>query len=113
MKKLKKAQSGTVIGSEQGKKAKNLRRAGIAIPTIGAAALALKSGINKIKNKKTQKRIQEEYLNETQRKNAAGAEDFKKTGGMVNSNKKVTTSKKATGRVGGISTAPKKAMRKK
>ena len=33
-----------------------------------------------------------------------------KVGGMVNSNKKITPSKTATGRVGGISKAPKKAV---
>jgi hypothetical protein len=33
-----------------------------------------------------------------------------KTGGMVNSNKKIAPSKTATGRVGGISSAPKKAV---
>jgi len=33
-----------------------------------------------------------------------------KTGGMVNSNPKLTASKKATGKVGGISKAPKKAV---
>jgi hypothetical protein len=130
MKKLKKAQAGTVIGAEQGKKAKNLRRAGVAIPTIGAAAMALKSGINKIKSKKTQKRLEEEYMNDTQRRNAEGAAEFK-TGGMVNSNTKVqalksagskgvksgvntkaSASKRATGRVGGTSAAPKTATPK-
>jgi len=35
-----------------------------------------------------------------------------KTGGMVNSNSKITASKKATGKVGGISKAPKTAMPK-
>ena len=35
-----------------------------------------------------------------------------KTGGMVNSNAKVAASKKATGKVGGISTAPKTATPK-
>jgi hypothetical protein len=36
--------------------------------------------------------------------------DMMKTGGMVNSNTKVTATKKAKGKVGGISKAPKKAV---
>ena len=35
-----------------------------------------------------------------------------KTGGMVNSNAKVSASKKATGKVGGTSSAPKTAVPK-
>jgi len=36
-----------------------------------------------------------------------------KTGGMVNANAKITAAKKATGKVGGTSKAPKKASIKK
>lgn len=127
---LKKAQSGTIIGAEQGKGAKVLRAAGKIIPTAGAAVLAGKAAINKIKNKRTQKRLEEEYMNKTQKANEQGMEDFK-TGGMVNSNTKVSAlksagskgvksgvntkasaSKKATGRSGGTSAAPKTAIPK-
>ena len=95
MKKLKKAQMGTSVqGAEQSKKAKLLRTSGVAIPTIGAAAMAIKAGIKNRKNKKTQRRIEEEYMNETQRRNAEGAAEFK-TGGMVNSNTKVSVLKSA------------------
>ena len=41
-----------------------------------------------------------------------GTKTSYKTGGMVNSNAKVTASKKATGKVGGISKAPKTALPK-
>lgn len=43
-------------------------------------------------------------------KNSKPARPIMKTGGMVNSNAKVSASKKATGKVGGISKAPKKAI---
>lgn len=131
MKHLKKAQAGAMVqGSEQGKKSKALRTAGIAIPTIGAATVAIKAGIKNRKNKKAQRKLEEEYMNKTQQKNVEGAKEFK-TGGMVNSNTKVSAlksagskgvksgvnpkasaSKKATGRTGGTSTAPKTATPK-
>jgi len=129
-KKLAKAQKGKVTGSEQGTGAKILRTAGMAVPIVGGGIMAIAARRKAKKAQREAQKYTDEKLKGTQNKNAEGAKEFK-TGGMVNSNAKVSAlksagskgvksgvnakasaSKRATGRVGGISSAPKTALPK-
>ena len=139
-KKLKKAQQGTVMGAEQGAGAKALRTAGMVVPTVGGGIAALVQRRKAKKAKQEAQKYTNEKLQSTQEKNKEGMKDFErmggskksyKTGGMVNSNAKVSAlksagskgvksgvntkvsaQKSAKGRVGGVSKAPKSAAPK-
>lgn len=96
MKKMKKYQSGSEVQGSKGSRASQII-AGISGAVAGAAGV----GKNIATKRKARRAAQEEAqrytnekLNKTKSANEAGAKEFK-TGGMVNSNKKISAIKSA------------------
>lgn len=87
--KMKKMQKGGVTGSEQGKGSKVLRTMGKVIPVIGAAAIAVKAGVNKMKQNQDVRqaaRANKKQIKSTAKENKATAKELasmKRKGGPV------------------------------
>jgi hypothetical protein len=80
------------------------------IGAIGAALTGIGAAIKKKRaNTKEAKAEAAQFMKEIK---SVSSKSKMKVGGMVNSNKKITPSKTATGRVGGTSKAPKTAVPK-
>lgn len=80
------------------------------IGAIGAGLVGIGAAIKKRRANKKEAKADAMQLMKDMKSVSSKAK--MKVGGMVNSNKKITPSKTATGRVGGISKAPKTAVPK-